>query len=120
MVEELNALSNNGTWNLVDLPMVLCKLMVFDYLDTFAPVAKLISVKLFLSLVATYDWQLYQFDIKNVFLHCDLEEEVYMEQPPVFVARCSKGIWANEEESPLSSKIFVWVETEPTIMVWKV
>ncbi|GAA0156509.1 hypothetical protein LIER_38283 [Lithospermum erythrorhizon] len=49
-----------------------------DYLDTFAPVAKLTSVKLFLPLAATYDWQLYQLDIKNAFLHGDLEEELYI------------------------------------------
>ncbi|GAA0146788.1 transmembrane signal receptor [Lithospermum erythrorhizon] len=62
-----------------------------DYLDTFAHVAKLTSVRLFLSLVATYDWQLYQLDIKNAFLHGDLEEEVYMEQPPGFVAQGEYG-----------------------------
>ena len=57
-----------------------------DYSDTFSPVAKLTSVCLFISLVASYDWDLHQLDIKNVFLHGDLQEEVYMEEPPRFVA----------------------------------
>ncbi|GAA0141073.1 transmembrane signal receptor [Lithospermum erythrorhizon] len=62
-----------------------------DYLDTFAHVAKLTYVKLFIYLAATYDWQLYQLDIKDVFLYGDLEEEVYMEQPPGFVAQGEYG-----------------------------
>ena len=58
-----------------------------DYSDTFSPVAKMTSVWLFISLAATYNWDLHQLDIKNAFLHDDLQEEVYMEQPPRFVAQ---------------------------------
>ena len=57
-----------------------------DYSDTFSPVAKLTYVRLFLSLVACYDWDLHQLDIKNAFLHSDLQEEVYIKQLPRFVA----------------------------------
>jgi hypothetical protein len=47
---------------------------------------------LFISLAATYNWPLHQLDVKNAFLHGDLLEEVYLEQPPGFVAQgeCSK------------------------------
>jgi len=45
------------------------------------------SVRLFLSMAAMRHWPLYQLDIQNAFLHGDLEEEVYLEQPPVFVAQ---------------------------------
>ena len=57
-----------------------------DYSDTFSPVAKLTSIRLFISLAATHGWDLHQLDIKNVFLHRDLAEEVYMEQPLRFIA----------------------------------
>ena len=57
-----------------------------DYFETFSPVAKMTFVRLFISLAATYNWNLHQLDIKNVFLHGDLQEEVYMEQPLGFVA----------------------------------
>ena len=58
-----------------------------DYSGTFSPVAKMTSVQLFISLTATHNWDFHQLDIKNVFLHGNLQEEVYMEQPPGFVAQ---------------------------------
>ena len=62
-----------------------------DYSDTFFPMAKLTSVRLFISMAATYNWSLHQLDIKNAFLHGDLQEEVYMEQPLGFVAQREYG-----------------------------
>ena len=43
-----------------------------DYSDTFSPVDKLTSVRLFISLAASYDSDLHQLDIMNAFLHGDL------------------------------------------------
>ncbi|KAF3655650.1 putative UDP-N-acetylglucosamine/UDP-glucose/GDP-mannose transporter-like [Capsicum annuum] len=57
-----------------------------DYSDAFSPVAKIASVRLFLSMAAVRHWPLYQLDIKNAFLYGDREEEVYMEKTPGFVA----------------------------------
>ncbi|RVW40786.1 Retrovirus-related Pol polyprotein from transposon RE1 [Vitis vinifera] len=63
-----------------------------DYGDTFSPVAKIASVCLLLSMAAMRSWPLYQLDIKNAFLHGDLAEEVYMEQPLGFVAQGESGL----------------------------
>ncbi len=58
-----------------------------DYLETFSPVAKMTSVRVVIALAATNQWPLHQLDVKNAFLHGDLEETIFMEQPPGFVAQ---------------------------------
>ena len=56
-----------------------------DYNETFAPVAKMNSIRLVLSLAALHDWEVHQMDVKSTFLHGDLQEEIYMQQPPGYV-----------------------------------
>ena len=56
-----------------------------DYSDT--PIAKLTYGHLFIRLAASYDWDLHQLNIKDDFLHGDLQEEVYIEQSLGFVAQ---------------------------------
>ena len=53
-----------------------------DYQETFAPVAKMNTVRLLFALATHRGWILQQYDVKNVFLHGDLTEEIYMALPP--------------------------------------
>lgn len=53
-----------------------------DYFETFAPVAKMSTVRVLLSLDAVIKWSVTHMDINNTFLYCELDEEVYMSIPP--------------------------------------
>ncbi|KAG8492333.1 hypothetical protein CXB51_009816 [Gossypium anomalum] len=55
-----------------------------DYNEVFSPVVKHSSIRILLALVAQYDLELVQLDVKTAFLHGDLEEEIYMTQPDGF------------------------------------
>ncbi|KAJ9546677.1 hypothetical protein OSB04_019220 [Centaurea solstitialis] len=56
-----------------------------DYDETFAPVARLEAIRLFLAFAAHMNFKVFQMDIKNAFLNGKLNEEVYVDQPPGFV-----------------------------------
>ena len=52
-----------------------------DYQETFALVAKMITIRVVIALATQFRWELHQMDVKSAFLNGDLTEEVYMEQP---------------------------------------
>ena len=52
-----------------------------DFDEIFSPVVKMTSIRTILSLVVVEDLHLEQLDVKTTFLHGDLEEEIYMQQP---------------------------------------
>ena len=55
-----------------------------DFDETFAPVARLEAIRIFLAYVAHANFKVYQMDVKSAFLNGELEEEVYVQQPPGF------------------------------------
>ncbi|KAL2238396.1 UNVERIFIED_CONTAM: Retrovirus-related Pol polyprotein from transposon TNT 1-94 [Sesamum indicum] len=113
MKEEMNSLKQNNTWKLVPRPknssVVDCKWLFkikqenpikykarlvakgftkkegIDYNEIFSPVVKYTTVRIILALTAHYNWNLKQMDVKTAFLHGDLDEHIYMNQPVGFI-----------------------------------
>jgi len=55
-----------------------------DYEEVVAPVARLDTVRLLISLAAHHTWKIYHVDVKSAFFNCILEEEVYVQQQKIF------------------------------------
>ncbi|CAL9001562.1 unnamed protein product [Prunus brigantina] len=62
-----------------------------DYNETFAPMARLDTIRTLIALAAQKSWKLYQLDVKSAFLNGFLEEEVYVDQPEGFVVKGSES-----------------------------
>lgn len=110
MTDEFQSLIKMKTWNLVKLPkyaksltcrwvlrqkqngQLKARLVVrgfeqekgIDYSETFSPVARYVSIRLILSLAASNKMKMMAFDVKTAFLHGNLKEEIYMNQPEGF------------------------------------
>ncbi|GJW69899.1 zinc finger, CCHC-type containing protein [Tanacetum coccineum] len=61
-----------------------------NYFDTYAPVARITTIRLLLALAAIHNLLIHQMDVKTAFLNGNLEEEVYMKQPEGFVMPCNE------------------------------
>jgi hypothetical protein len=55
-----------------------------DFGETYAPVARLESIRILLAYATYHGFKLYQMDVKSNFLNGPIKEEVYVEQPPGF------------------------------------
>ena len=114
MQEELNNFTRNEVWSLVERPKqnVIGTKWVFwnkqdengvvtrnkvrlvaqgftqieglDFGETYAPVARLESIRILLAFATHHDFKLYQMDVNSAFLNGPLSELVYVEQPPGF------------------------------------
>jgi hypothetical protein len=55
-----------------------------DFGETYAPIARLESIRILLTYATYHGFKLYQMDVKSAFLNGPIKEEVYVEQPPGF------------------------------------
>nr|GEX61434.1 hypothetical protein [Tanacetum cinerariifolium] len=99
MQEELDQFARLKVWRLVPKPKSKTvtktkwifknkKYESIDYDETFAPVARIEAIHLFLAYAALKDFTVFQMDVKTTFLNGILKEEVYVGQPPGFVSKC--------------------------------
>ncbi|GKA92695.1 gag-pol polyprotein [Tanacetum coccineum] len=90
MQDELHQFDRLKVWELVDKPFgkMIIKLKWkkgVDFEPTFAPVARLESIGIFVPYAAHKSFPIYQMDVKTAFLNGPLKEEVYVAQPEGFV-----------------------------------
>ncbi|GKC31802.1 retrovirus-related pol polyprotein from transposon TNT 1-94, partial [Tanacetum coccineum] len=77
-----------------------------DYDETFAPVARLEAIRIFLAFATYMNFIVYQMDIKSAILNGKLKEEIYVKQPPSFksnefpnhIKHSERGISINQEK----------------------
>ena len=86
-----------------------------DYGETYAPTAKMDSIRTLLALAATEDSEMIQFDVKTAFLHRELFEELYMNLPTRYtipnsvgkVCRLRKSIYGLKQASRVWNEKFI-------------
>eukprot|EP00253_Pinus_taeda_P032649 PITA_32649 len=69
-----------------------------DFTEIFSPIVKMSSIRVILSLAAALDLECEQLDVKTAFLHGELEEEIYMEQPEGFIEKAKKTLFTLEAD----------------------
>ena len=120
MNDELKSIKDSGVWDLVELPKgvkpIGCKWIFrdskgniirhkaclvakgftqkegIDYKETFSLISSNDSFRIVMALVAHYDLELHQIDVKTVFLNGNIDEKIYMVQPKNFESNDSKQL----------------------------
>ena len=81
-----------------------------DYDETFAPVARMESIRILLALACQLKFKLYQMDVKTAFLNGLLKEDIYVAQPKGFIDPLSRSCTIPQEGT-------LWVKVSPQSLV---
>ncbi|KAA0067113.1 retrotransposon protein, putative, Ty1-copia subclass [Cucumis melo var. makuwa] len=92
-----------------------------DYKETFSPVSKKDSLRIIMALVAHYDLELHQMDVKTAFLNGNLDEEVFMDQPEGFMVEGKEHMVCKLKRSiyGLKQASRRWYQSNPGMDHWK-
>ncbi|GKD30384.1 retrovirus-related pol polyprotein from transposon TNT 1-94 [Tanacetum coccineum] len=90
-----------------------------DYDETFAPVARMKAIRIFLAFATYMNFKVYQMDVKSAFLNGKIKDEVYVKQPPSFessefpdyVGKLDKALYG------LKQVPRAWYETLSTFLI---
>jgi hypothetical protein len=82
-----------------------------DYSEVFALVAKHDTIRMIISLAAMNEWTVFQLDVKSAFLHGELVEQVFVDQPPGYIKKGSKHMVYKLKRASL------WIETSSKSLV---
>lgn len=85
-----------------------------DFNKVFSPAVKHSSILAMLAMVAMFDLELEQLDVKTTFLHGELDEQIYMQQTKEFV------IVEKDDHVCLLKKVFVWTKAVSKAVVQEV
>ena len=83
-----------------------------DYDETFAPVAKMATLRTLLVVSVAKRWVLHHMDVKNAFLHGSFEDELYMYQPQGFEGKkhpeyvCKLKLWTETSTESMAQRTF--------------
>nr|GEU69990.1 hypothetical protein [Tanacetum cinerariifolium] len=133
--EELNEFESLEVWELVPRPNQVMDEGI-DYEDSFALVARLEAIQIFLAYAAHKNMVVYQMDVKTAFLNGNLREEVYVSQPdgfvdpnnPNHVYKLKKALyglkqapraWYDMLSSFLLSQYFSKGSVDPILFIWR-
>ncbi|GJR68368.1 retrovirus-related pol polyprotein from transposon TNT 1-94 [Tanacetum coccineum] len=78
MQDELNQFKRLDVWELVECPIGINIIAGIDFEESFAPVARLEAVRIFVAYAAHKNFPIYQMDVKTAFLNGLLKEEVFV------------------------------------------
>ncbi|KAJ9567681.1 LOW QUALITY PROTEIN: hypothetical protein OSB04_003647 [Centaurea solstitialis] len=87
-----------------------------DYNETFSPVSTKDAFRVLMALVAHFDLELHQMDVKTAFLNGDLEEEIHMTQPEGFVINSNQVCKLNKSIYGLKQASRQWYKKFDTVM----
>ena len=76
------------------------------------------SIRIVLGLAASLNLEIEQMDVKTDFFHCDLEEEIYMEQPEGFKVDGKKKLYANSKRVSMASNKLPDSGTKSLNLLW--